>query len=35
VIDYFKATGSGWQPRIDETLREVVKRRLAKRKASA
>jgi uncharacterized protein (DUF4415 family) len=35
VIDYFKSTGSGWQSRIDETLREVVKRRLAKRKASA
>ena len=35
VIEYFKSTGSGWQSRIDETLREVVKRKAAKRKASA
>jgi uncharacterized protein (DUF4415 family) len=34
VIDYFKSTGDGWQSRIDETLREVVKRKAAKRKAS-
>ena len=25
VIEYFKSTGNGWQARIDETLREVVK----------
>src|SRR6266436_3305654 len=25
VIEYFKSTGDGWQARIDETLREVVK----------
>jgi hypothetical protein len=24
VIDYFKATGAGWQSRIDETLRKAV-----------
>lgn len=24
VIDYFKATGPGWQKRIDETLRKAV-----------
>jgi uncharacterized protein (DUF4415 family) len=40
VIDYFKSTGSGWQSRIDETLRDVVKRKgtkhkTAKHKASA
>jgi uncharacterized protein (DUF4415 family) len=35
VIDYFKSTGSGWQSRIDETLREVVKRKASKGKASA
>jgi uncharacterized protein (DUF4415 family) len=35
VIDYFKSTGSGWQSRIDETLRAVVKRKTGKRKASA
>jgi uncharacterized protein (DUF4415 family) len=27
VIEYFKSTGDGWQSRIDETLRDVVKRR--------
>jgi uncharacterized protein (DUF4415 family) len=27
VIEYFKATGAGWQSRIDETLRKVVKRK--------
>jgi uncharacterized protein (DUF4415 family) len=34
VIDYFKSTGSGWQSRIDETLREVVKRKATKRKVT-
>src|ERR1700728_1748232 len=29
VIDHFKATGDGWQSRIDETLRKVVKRRVS------
>lgn len=24
VLDYFKATGTGWQTRIDETLRDWV-----------
>jgi len=24
VLDYFKATGAGWQTRIDETLRKVA-----------
>ena len=33
VIDYFKSTGAGWQSRIDETLREAVKRKAMKRKA--
>src|ERR1700685_636505 len=27
VIDHCKATGQGWQSRIDETLRKVVKRK--------
>jgi uncharacterized protein (DUF4415 family) len=27
VIEHFKATGNGWQSRIDETLRRVVKRK--------
>jgi uncharacterized protein (DUF4415 family) len=27
VIDHFKATGRGWQTRIDSTLRESIKRR--------
>jgi uncharacterized protein (DUF4415 family) len=27
VIEHFKSTGSGWQSRIDETLRKAVKRR--------
>lgn len=27
VIDHFKSTGHGWQSRIDETLRKVVKRK--------
>jgi uncharacterized protein (DUF4415 family) len=35
VIEYFKSTGDGWQSRIDETLREAVKRKATKRKASA
>src|SRR5689334_7729822 len=34
VIEYFKSEGDGWQSRIDETLREVVKK-ATKRKASA
>jgi uncharacterized protein (DUF4415 family) len=39
VIQYFKSTGTGWQSRIDESLREVVKRKAkhktTKNKASA
>jgi uncharacterized protein (DUF4415 family) len=35
AIEYFRSTRNGWQSRIDATLREVVKRRAAKRKASA
>jgi uncharacterized protein (DUF4415 family) len=27
VIEHFKATGEGWQSRIDETLRKAVKRK--------
>ena len=27
VIEHFKSTGSGWQSRIDETLRRAVKRK--------
>lgn len=27
VIQHFKATGPGWQSRIDETLRKAVKRK--------
>jgi uncharacterized protein (DUF4415 family) len=27
VIEHFKSTGSGWQSRIDETLRKAVKRK--------
>lgn len=27
VISHFKSTGPGWQSRIDETLRKVVKRK--------
>src|ERR1017187_2478391 len=27
VIEYFKATGRGWQTRIDSTLMESIKRR--------
>jgi uncharacterized protein (DUF4415 family) len=27
VIEHFKSTGAGWQSRIDETLRKVVKRK--------
>lgn len=27
VIDYFRSTGRGWQSRIDEVLRESVKKR--------
>jgi uncharacterized protein YdaU (DUF1376 family) len=34
VIDYFKSTGDGWQSRIDETLRQAVKRKATKRKAT-
>jgi len=26
VIDHFKATGRGWQTRIDSTLMESIKR---------
>ena len=33
VVDYFKSTGAGWQSRIDETLREAVKRKAMRRKA--
>jgi uncharacterized protein (DUF4415 family) len=33
VIDYFKSTGSGWQSRIDETLREAVKRKSRRKSA--
>jgi uncharacterized protein (DUF4415 family) len=29
VIEHFKATGDGWQSRIDETLRKVVKRKVS------
>jgi uncharacterized protein (DUF4415 family) len=28
VVDHFKATGRGWQTRIDSTLRESIKRRV-------
>jgi uncharacterized protein (DUF4415 family) len=34
VIDYFKSTGEGWQSRIDETLRAVVKRKATRRKST-
>ena len=27
VIEHFKSTGTGWQSRIDETLRKAVKRK--------
>ena len=27
VIEHFKSSGAGWQSRIDETLRKVVKRK--------
>ncbi len=27
VIGHFKSTGSGWQSRIDETLRKMIKRK--------
>ena len=27
VIEHFKSAGAGWQSRIDETLREAVKRK--------
>jgi uncharacterized protein (DUF4415 family) len=27
VIDHFKATGPGWQTRIDRTLRESIRKR--------
>jgi BrnA antitoxin of type II toxin-antitoxin system len=27
VIEHFKSTGSGWQSRIDETLRKALKRK--------
>jgi uncharacterized protein (DUF4415 family) len=27
VLEHFKATGDGWQSRIDETLRKAVKRK--------
>ena len=29
VIEHFKSTGAGWQSRIDETLRKVVKRKVS------
>jgi uncharacterized protein (DUF4415 family) len=29
VIEHFKATGDGWQSRIDATLRKVVKRKVS------
>lgn len=29
VVAYFKSTGEGWQSRMDEALREYVKRRRA------
>ncbi len=29
VVDHFRASGPGWQTRIDETLRQVVKIREA------
>jgi uncharacterized protein (DUF4415 family) len=32
VIEYFKSTGNGWQSRIDETLREAVKRKARARR---
>jgi uncharacterized protein (DUF4415 family) len=28
VVDHFRATGPGWQGRIDDTLRKVITRRL-------
>ncbi len=34
VIQYFKSTGTGWQSRIDESLREVVKRKVTQRKTT-
>lgn len=27
VIDHFKSTGSGWQTRIDSTLRQAIRKR--------
>jgi uncharacterized protein (DUF4415 family) len=27
VVEHFKSTGEGWQSRIDDTLREAVKRK--------
>jgi uncharacterized protein (DUF4415 family) len=27
VVEHFKSTGSGWQSRIDETLRKALKRK--------
>ena len=30
VLDYFKATGAGWQTRIDETLRAWVAKQAAR-----
>ena len=30
VLDYFKATGTGWQTRIDETLRDWVAKQAAR-----
>jgi len=26
VVDHFKATGEGWQTRIDETLKQAIKK---------
>lgn len=31
VLEYFRATGAGWQTRMDEVLREYVARRNAER----
>lgn len=27
VLDYFRATGDGWQGRIDETLKKAIRRK--------
>jgi uncharacterized protein (DUF4415 family) len=33
VIDHFKAAGPGWQTRIDEALRDVVRKETRKKRA--